>query len=265
MKNEKLKAIFKLSLVASIPLYAIVYFAFDKIQSNKLHNHGIKTTAIVQKKEKTRELNGRGLRMKDAYYITIEYQDYNNIRYTKKFRVNNSEYGKRGKGDSVEVLYNKEEPRIVVLIDYRKYKNTQERTLRFDDLIDFQKNNNTKYILDKLNQIAYGWEVKKDDSTFFLNKVRKSYLVMYKDSSKYFANWRHSEDISDYIDKIVFPEREEIRIGNLDNPFDNLTKPEEGLYFKTLAKIKEVEGFTIRYNHEIDFKMKAWYVLSCYK
>ncbi|WAC03733.1 hypothetical protein N7U66_10055 [Lacinutrix neustonica] len=259
MKKEKLKGYLLIVGIASIILFPIVYIISSKIQSEELNKIGIKSTAIVQKVERTRNVRTRTF----SYFITLSYQDDNKKEYSETLSIDFSEYQKRSKGQEIEILYDKENPKNIEILDYRKFKNTEERILHYDDLIIFQKNKNPEFILDKLNQISYGWEIKGNDSTFFINKSRKSYLINKKDTIRFFTTVANYTDVENQTKRKGLSEYEKIEVGYANNPFSNFTVIKKDFSMKVYSKKKQEGEFTLRRYEQFDSKRKMWNVMSC--
>ncbi|MBA6157365.1 hypothetical protein H3Z83_12680 [Tenacibaculum sp. S7007] len=261
MNEDKLKGYLLIVGIALIVLLPIVYIISSKIKSKELNSNGIKSTAIVQRVERNKNVKTRTF----SYFITLKYQDYNNNEYSETLPIDFSEYRKRVKGQEIEILYDKMNPKNIEILDYKKFKKTEERILFYEDLIDFQNQLNPEYILDKLNKISYGWEIREKDSSFFINRIRQSYLIVKKDTTKYITDLIHNNDITKHIEKTDFMESEKMNVGYIYNPFLNIEKPKKNISMTVFAKNKIKGECTLKFYDQIDYKRKLWNVMSSVK
>lgn len=261
MNEEKLKGYLLILGVVLIVLLPTGYIISSKIKSKKLNKNGIKSTAIIQKVERNRNIRTKTF----SYSITLKYKDANKNEFLETLLIDFLEYKKRFKGQEIEILYDKTNPKNVEILNYRQFKKTEERILSYEDLIDFQTQLNPEYILDKLNKIAHGWQIRGNDSSFFINVNRHSYLIVKKDTTKYITDLSLDGEIEKYIEKIDFLESKKINVGYIYNPFLNLEKPKKNISMTVFVKEKEKEGYTLKFHDQIDYQRKLWNVMTSIK
>ncbi|MCX2678531.1 hypothetical protein OOZ15_01120 [Galbibacter sp. EGI 63066] len=251
------------SLFVGIGLFimvTIISVVNQEIIEDNLYDEGIKTSALVLNRDSYRRLSRTGSRLK--YSLTLKYSDSTGKSYTKKLTVNNREYNNKI-GDTIEILIHPNKPSEITLLNKSKYYGTEERVVTHKDLRDFYSNQNNGYILSKLNKISAEWYTKENDSSCFLNKARRSFIRLTKDSITYYGQVKYEREIKKQIQRLNLSEYGKFNPGYFtDIPFGEISEPKVHIDV-TMTYAKYIDGnkqYTI-YN-QIDYSNRAWTILS---
>jgi len=235
----------------------------EKVEDQELIDRGNKTEAVIENIEHSYYFINK-IRKKQYYYnLTLKYNDQDGNSYKNNISINDYEFEKQKIGEEIEIFYLPENPNKISLVDYQKVHKTPERKLLPKDLLAFHKNKDLNLSYDELNKISYGWTIDQNDSTLFINKRRKSFIYVRKDSIAYYNNSFLDNKIIEE-DLSSFKKIESKRIAknsiNIDR-FNPQKKPALNVKMPMLTNHYKKNNL-IFYSSQInDFSNKPWFSL----
>ncbi|MFD0991702.1 hypothetical protein [Tenacibaculum geojense] len=251
-------------IIAGIIIFSVKLFvAKKKANKEELMSNGNKTEAIIKDIKYDYYFINKARKKQYYYKLTLNYNDLQGNLYKNFVSINDYDFKEKKIGDKIEIFYSTENPKEITLVDYQKIHKTPERILLPNDLLSINKNKNTKSIYDNLNKISYGWEIDQNDSTLFLNKRRKSFIYVRKDSIAYYHNSFLDNQILEN-DLNQFEKIESKRVAkkpiNIDL-FEPKSKPLQNFKMRSLVNHYQKDNLNF-YSSEInDYSNKPWFSL----
>lgn len=173
----------------------LFWMHFSASESTEIRNNGIKAVGTI--------LDGKSLkgRRSTAYSIVVKFNTVENVEIIVNESVGEEEFSKFKIGQKVELVYSKNDPKIIELLTnksaIKNYYSSEERDLTISDLfilIDLVDSTRLKM----LKKIAYEWKLNSDSTHYIKGKTaaisiaESEKLIFYSMGSEY---WDFQEEL----------------------------------------------------------------------
>lgn len=172
----------------------LFWMHFSTSESSEIRNNGVKAVGTI--------LDGKSLkgRRSNAYSILVKFNTVENVEIVVNESVGEDEFSKFKIGQKVELVYSKNDPKIIELLTnksaIKNYYGSEERDLTISDLFKLLDLDDSARLI-MLKKIAYEWKFNSDSTFYMKGKTTISIeesnkLIFYSNGSEY---WDFPEEL----------------------------------------------------------------------
>lgn len=201
--------------------YFFISWTIESGQEKILEETKILTTGIITDGRSVEKTSLRG-RKSDITFLIVEFEKKGGERVQRKIDISQYEFRDFYQNEEVNLIYSSANDYNIKLLnkdsDISKYTNSQQRAFKIDDLIYLF---NEKEILQKLNDIRFGW--KSENENVWVNENDQSIIKKEDHNIYYLGNLEDYYTFTRELDKNY----KEIKSENSESPIPFIKKSYE--------------------------------------